>query len=123
MIVCVGVLDFAGGAGLGIEPGTLGWWLTRPLWMALLAMLLLPLALLLSALERLPRISAATPAVWRQILGAAMICLGIALLALFGFGGGPVPRLDFAAFGLILVGAAVSGLSSGFKWSGADSAR
>ena len=39
-----------------------------------------------------------------------MLCLGVASLALYGFGGGPLPHLDMAALGLVLVGAGVSGL-------------
>jgi hypothetical protein len=44
-----------------------------------------------------------------------MICLGVALLALFGFAGGPLPGLDLAAFALIAVGAGVSGLLPGLR--------
>lgn len=37
-----------------------------------------------------------------------MLCLGVALLAQFGFGGIPLPGLDVGAFGLAIVGAGVS---------------
>ena len=39
-----------------------------------------------------------------------LLCLGIALLAMFGFGGGPVPWLDQAAFGALLVGGLLAGV-------------
>jgi peptidoglycan/LPS O-acetylase OafA/YrhL len=116
MIVFIGLLYLAGGAGLGLEPGTISWWLSRPLWMAVLIILLLPLTLLLSPLERISRsanLSNTAPA--RQVIGAMMICLGIALLALFGFGGGPLPGLDLASMGLIAVGSGVSGVLPGLR--------
>ncbi len=114
MIVVIGLLYLAGGIGLVFAPGSGGWWLTRPLWIALLAAVLVPLALLLSPLERILRDpSRAAPPVSRQVPGAAMICLGIALLALFGLGGGPLPGLGLAALGLVAAGAALGGLLPG----------
>ena len=48
MIVFIALLYLAGGLGLGIEPGTQEWWLTRPIWIAVLLLLLLPVALSLA---------------------------------------------------------------------------
>jgi len=111
MIVFVAVLYLAGGIGLGLEPGTPHWWYSRPLWIAALVALLIPVALLLSPLERRPRgTEAAVPSSTRQVAGAMMLCLGIALLAMYGYGGGPMPRLDLYAFGLVIVGAGASGV-------------
>jgi hypothetical protein len=115
MIVLIGVLYLAGGIGLGLEPVTLHWWLARPPWMLLMLGLLLPLALLLSPLERLsrnPALPILSPA--RQVTGATLICLGIALLAYFGYAGGPLPWFDVMPFTLIVAGALVSGLTPGF---------
>ncbi|MDH3446718.1 MAG: acyltransferase [Gammaproteobacteria bacterium] len=116
MIVFIGLLYRTGGTGLDFEPGTAIWWITRPLWIAILVILLVPLALLLSPLERLAR-RADAPALspLRQVCGAMMLCLGIALLALFGFGGGTLPVQDAASVALIVVGAAVGGLLPGFR--------
>jgi hypothetical protein len=44
-----------------------------------------------------------------------MVCLGIALLARFGYGGGPLPHLDIAAFALVFAGAKISGVLVGCK--------
>lgn len=111
MIVLVALLYLADGFGLGLAPGTQEWWLSRPLWIAVLLILLLPVALALSPLERRSRGGdVAPPSPIRQILGAMMLCLGIALLALYGYGGGPIPRLDVISFALVVVGAGVSGL-------------
>lgn len=116
MVVFAALLYTAGGFGLGIEPGTVEWWWTRPVWIGVLMTILVPTALLLSPLERRGRpADAPVPAAARQIAGALMICLGVALLALYGYGGGPVQHLDIASFGLIIVGSGISGLLPGLR--------
>ena len=111
MIVFVAILVLAGGAGLGIEPGTTTWWYSRILWIAILIVLLVPVALALSPLERRARDeNAPVPSPIRQIGGAMMLCLGIALLAMYGYGGGPIQHLDIMSFALVIVGASLSGL-------------
>jgi len=111
MVLFGAVLYLAGGIGLGLEPGSEAWWLSRPLWILILFVLLLPLALLVSPLERRSRAAdAAVPKAALQILGATMIGLGVALLAMYGFAGGPIPRLDLASFALVVFGAWISGV-------------
>ncbi len=116
MVIFVSLLYLADGFGLGLEPGTPAWWLLRPLWIAVLYMLLLPVALLMSPFERRGRAAdAGVPSAVRQVGGAMMICLGVALLAMYGYGGGPLPRLDVASFALVVFGSGISGLLPGFK--------
>ncbi len=116
MVIFAAILYVSGGLGLGIEPGTSDWWWSRPVWISILFVLLLPVALLLSPLERRVRpADAKIPAPARQISGAMMICLGVALLALYGFGGGPFPRLDLVSFSLVIVGSGISGLLPKFR--------
>lgn len=111
MIVFVAILYLFDGFGLGLEPGTTSWWYSRVAWILVLLALLLPVALALSPLERRSRGSdSQPPAPARQIVGAMMLCLGIALLAMYGYGGGPIPRLDVISFALVVVGAGISGL-------------
>ncbi len=111
MVVFVALLYLVGGVGLGIEPGTTDWWLSRPVWIAVLLVLLVPIALLLSPLERRSRSTESTiPSGVRQVAGAMMFCLGLALLAMYGYGGGPLPWLGLASFALVVVGAGISGL-------------
>ena len=48
-----------------------------------------------------------------------MLSLGIALLAMYGFGGGQLLptldlRVDLASFALVVIGAGISGLLPGF---------
>ena len=115
-VIIVALAYLAGGWGLGLEPASTDWWLTRPLWLAVLYAALLPLTLLLSPFERRARpAGAAVPAATRQIAGATLLCLGVALLARFGFGSAPLPRLDVAAFLLVIAGAALCGLLPRFK--------
>jgi len=116
MVVVVSLAYLAGGLGLGIEPGTLEWWFTRPIWLAVLYAVLLPITFMLAPLERRARpADAPVPAAARQVGGAILICLGVALLALFGFGSSPLPGLDIAAFFAVIVGSWISGLLHGFK--------
>ncbi len=116
MVIIVSLAYLAGGLGLGFEPGSPEWWLTRPIWIAVLYAALLPVALLLAPLERRARAAdAAAPAAVRLVGGAALICIGVALLALFGFGSAPLPGLDIVAFLMVVAGAAISGLLPGFK--------
>ncbi|MDX1509427.1 MAG: acyltransferase [Woeseiaceae bacterium] len=111
MILLGVVLWYFDGFGFRIEPGSTLWWQTRPVWIAVLMLLLVPTALLLSAFERVaPRDPASAPPAARQIIGAIMICLGITILTLYGFSNDAVPNLDWAALGLVVVGAGINGL-------------
>ena len=111
MVILVSLAYLAGGFGLGVEPASLEWWLTRPIWIAVLYACLLPVALLLGPLERRSRPPGApVPSPAMLISGAVLVCIGVALLALYGFGNAPLPRLDLAAIAAVFAGAALSGL-------------
>jgi peptidoglycan/LPS O-acetylase OafA/YrhL len=81
-------------------PGTGWWWATRPLWLALLAAVLVPLALVLSRFERPGRPARPTPTPERAVetaagrlaavLGAALATLGLLGFVASGF----TPLLD-----------------------------
>ena len=114
MIIVIAILYLANGFGLGLEPGSPAWWYTRPVWTVVLITVLTPVALLVSPLERKSRpADAPVPSPARQIAGAMALCLGIALLAMYGYGGGPGMRLDVVSFVLVVIGAGVSGLLPG----------
>jgi hypothetical protein len=75
---------------------------------------LLPVALALGPLERRARpAGAAVPSATRLVIGALLVCIGVALLAMYGFGSSPIPFLDIASFALVVVGAGISGLLPG----------
>jgi surface polysaccharide O-acyltransferase-like enzyme len=116
MVILVSLAYLAGGFGLGLEPARPEWWLTRPIWIAVLYACLLPVALLLGPLERRSRSpDAKTPPAAQLIVGAILVCFGVALLAMFGFGSAPLPGLDLGACAAVLIGAAMSGLLPGRK--------
>jgi peptidoglycan/LPS O-acetylase OafA/YrhL len=111
LVIIGSALVLLGGYGLRYEPGTSEWWWSRPLWIGFLLLCLFPVAVLLSPLERRSRPpDARIPPAAQQISGAAMICLGVACLILWGFGGGPRPWADDAAIVLVVVGSFLSGL-------------
>ncbi len=121
MIAVTAALFYAGGFFLGFEPGSAAWWWSRIPWVLFLLALLMPVAFLLAAFERRPfDPSASMPHAARQIVGAMMISLGIAIVAMYGFAGTPVFGMDIGAFAFVIVGAAISGLLFQRKAAAAD---
>lgn len=81
MIVVIGVGAGLGGVGLGIEPVSPVWWLTRPVWIGILTFTTLALSLVFSRFER-PRVDLRPePRSSRPVLAVLMICVGLGLLA------------------------------------------
>jgi hypothetical protein len=88
MALIIGLANLAGGFGLRFEPGGGGWWMTRPVWLAVLLAALVPVLALFGRFERLSAaVGERTPAAWRSCAGAVVVCAGLALLALHGIGG------------------------------------
>lgn len=107
---------FSGGFGLEMEPGSSHWWWTRPIWLVGLAILLVPVALILSPLERVNRAKdSVTPAAWRLVLGAMMVGLGISLATLLGFSGNVLSLASSGSIALLLIGAGICGVTIRFK--------
>ena len=69
-----------GTAGLALDPASGVWWAARPVWMVLYLAALSALVLAFGRFER-GRPGAQTAAAWRQVVGAALMCVGLALLA------------------------------------------
>lgn len=116
MVVVVALAVLAGGIGLQFVPGTADWWLIRPVWIVLLYAILLPVTFVLSPFEQRARpADARPPSAGRQVGGAILICLGVAYLALFGFGDAPVPFLDIIMFFVVVAGSWLSGLLHGLR--------
>lgn len=110
-VIVISLSFVAGGLGMRLAPGSLEWWLSRPLWIGFLYLVLAPLAMLLAPLERRARRADAPPLTMPRLIGgASLLCLGVAILARLGFGNAPIPGLDIAALAMIVVGAAISGL-------------
>jgi fucose 4-O-acetylase-like acetyltransferase len=75
------------GFGLRGEPLTTTWWLTRPVWVATLAVLTAPFVMMFARIERATGSSASTgsPRPLAALLGSIGSAVGLGLLALDGF--------------------------------------
>ena len=114
LLLLLGASWLTGGLGLGMEPGSAGWWWARILWVAIPVVLLLPAAIGLSPLERMSRpADAPAPSLWRQLPGAALVGLGISFTALFGIDGNPLSPANTGIVALVLGGAWICGI--GFR--------
>ena len=108
----VGAALLLGGAGLGVDPASGGWWAVRPLWLAVYAMALVPCALAFGRLERGAGGGQSRPG-WLLATGGTVACAGLALLALDGIaadGAGPL-GLRLWVLALPFVGAALAGVN------------
>ncbi|HET6966884.1 MAG TPA: acyltransferase family protein [Ornithinibacter sp.] len=81
MIAVIGVSLLLGGPGLGAEPLTLEWWLTRPLWWAVLALVTLGFVALLGRFETPRPDDSPAPPVWLPVLVTVMACGGLGFMA------------------------------------------
>jgi hypothetical protein len=118
VVLLIGLLNLLGGTGLRIEPGTKEWWITRPVWMAALAVALALFLMVFGRFERLsePKVPIDLP-IWRVALGSGLVCVALALIAVGGIGGvageGPLGiRIWFVL--AALVGAGLVGVGSLF---------
>ncbi len=105
----IGLALLLGGAGLTLAPASGAWWAARPVWLMLYVLALMPLAL---AFGRFERGGAGRPIMaWRPVVGAALVCGGLALLALDGIAGNGWFGLRLWVLALPFVGAALAGVS------------
>jgi hypothetical protein len=98
-----------GDIGLTVEPGSGTWWAARPIWLGLYALGLVLFALAFMRFERGG--GARTVAAWRQVVGAGLVCAGLALLALHGIAGDGPLGLQIWFLLLPFAGAALAGVN------------
>jgi hypothetical protein len=109
-VLFLGLLHALGDVGLSLQPGSGTWWATRPIWLALLSLALLPFVLLFARFER-PRPTDAPPApAWRQVVGTLLVCAGLSQLALHGVASTTLPGFRIGIVALPFLGAGVLGL-------------
>ena len=84
MVLVLGVSLLLGGVGLGLVPLTGAWWATRPLWIALLAVVVLGFVALLGRFENPRRDERPAPPTWLAITAGVLTCGGLAVMAKFG---------------------------------------
>lgn len=87
MVLLIGALLLAGGVGLGVEPGSAAWWLTRPLWVGVLAVVVTGFVALLGRFENPRRDTRPAPPMWLAVLACVLTCGGLAVMAKFGMVG------------------------------------
>jgi peptidoglycan/LPS O-acetylase OafA/YrhL len=107
MVLVIGLAVVLGGVGIRLSPGTAAWWGTRPLWMLLLALLLIPFVVLFGRLERAGGPAAAVPG-WQLVIGSMMVGSGLALIALDGIGADGPLGIRWAVVLLAFAGAALA---------------
>jgi fucose 4-O-acetylase-like acetyltransferase len=84
MVIVIGLGLVIDGWGFGIEPLTAEWWLSRPLWFAILLVPTVLLLLVFGRYERPESDSRPAPRWWRPVLAVILICAGLGLLAAIG---------------------------------------
>lgn len=84
MVIVIGAGMALGGVGFGLEPLTGRWWLSRPLWFAVLGVVTLMLLLVFGRFERPVPDDRPAPPPWRPALAVVAICAGLGVLAAIG---------------------------------------
>ncbi|TDG11898.1 acyltransferase [Seongchinamella unica] len=102
---------FLAGLGMSLVPGSAEWWWSRPLWLLLLGALLVPVALLLSPLERITRgADVPCPPTIRLVGGAVLAGSGLTLATLLGFDGNLLSPTNTGVVALVIGGAWIAGV-------------
>jgi hypothetical protein len=84
MVLVIGSLLLVDGLGLGLATASPEWWMTRPIWLAVLTLATIPFVLLFGRFERPDRDARPAPPVWQPVMAVAMACAGLGLLAVNG---------------------------------------
>ena len=84
MVIVIGLGLVTDGWGFGIEPLSIAWWLTRPIWFAILIIPTLLLVVVFGRYERPERDERQAPPWWRPVIAVALVCAGLGLLAAIG---------------------------------------
>lgn len=109
MVLVIGVAYGLGGFGLGYTINTSAWWVTRPLFLAVLMAVTLPLMLAFAKYERPTSDERPTPAVWKPILAVLCVCAGLGLLARNGIA--DAEGLNLMALSLPFLGVVLGGVT------------
>jgi fucose 4-O-acetylase-like acetyltransferase len=84
LVLVIGGLLLADGAGLRLEVHSASWWLTRPLWLLGLAAVTMPFILGFGKFERPKDDRKPASSIWRLGVAALLICVGLGYLAASG---------------------------------------
>jgi surface polysaccharide O-acyltransferase-like enzyme len=114
MILVIGAGVLAGGFGLGAAPNTAAWWLTRPVWFAVLTVVTVVLSMLFSRFERPGPDTRPEPRAWRPVLAVLLTCFGLALLAESGIA--DTDGLNGLVLAAPMVGVMLGGVAGARLW-------
>ena len=109
-MLIVGLALPLGNIGLEAVPGSILWWISRPIWFVFFVLALTLLMTVFGRLETRPLKVDRTIASWRLIFGALTTCGGLALLALNGVVGSHWFGLQLYVLCLPFLGAAIAGV-------------
>jgi fucose 4-O-acetylase-like acetyltransferase len=110
MMLVIGLGFFVWPGVFAVAPGSVTWWLVRPVWVALFAGATVPFLLGFSRFERTGAARQGKPLpVWRLYVGCVSACASLGYLSLRGVGSGSHWSWDVVALVLPFVGAACAG--------------
>lgn len=109
MVIVIGLTLLVDGWGLGLRPLTGAWWLTRPVWFAVLAVPTLALMAIFGRWERPERDERPAPQAWRPVLAVLLICAGLGFLAAIGIA--DEEGLNGLVLSLPVIGVVVGGVA------------
>ncbi len=84
MVIVIGLALLVDGWGLGMEPLSSAWWLTRPIWFRVVAVPTLALMAIFGRYERPERDERPAPQAWQPVLAVVLVCAGLGFLAAIG---------------------------------------
>lgn len=113
MIVAVGVGLALGGTGFGLEPLSVEWWATRPVWFVVLSLFTLALVAIFGRFERPSRDTRSAPPSWRPVTAVVLVCTGLGFLAAIGIADDD--GLNGLVLSLPVIGVVLGGISKPFR--------
>lgn len=109
MVIVIGIGLATDGFGFGVEPLSAAWWLSRPLWFAVLLVPTLLLIAIFGRYERPETDPRPAPPWWRPVLAVALVCAGLGLLAAIGIA--DEDGLNGLVLSLPIIGVFVGGIA------------
>jgi len=109
MVIVIGLSLAVGGFGLGIEPLTVGWWLSRPLWFVVVGAVTVGMVVVFGRFETPVDDPRPAPVWWRPVLAVVGICAGLGLLAAIGIA--DAEGLNGLVLSLPIIGVVIGGVS------------
>jgi fucose 4-O-acetylase-like acetyltransferase len=88
MVLLIGSLLLVDGLGLGLATATPEWWMTRPIWLAVLAMATIPFVIVFGRFERPETDDRPAPPNWQPVIAVVLACVGLGVLAAYGIANG-----------------------------------